>query len=99
MTITFKKNKNQLIHRNGTKFNNLIQQAILFNICGEQIEESCLGCYDIYTWHWILSHCNYGGIKKVPNVVERMIIKEKIGTPNKDCETCIQGIFSQSRKR
>ena len=62
-------------------------------------EDSCQGCYDINTWHRILSHCNYDNIRKLPNVVKGMKIKEKIGTLNKNCEICIQEKFSQSRNR
>ena len=40
-------------------------------------EDSCHGCYDIHTWHRILGHCNYDDIKKLPNVVEGMKIKER----------------------
>ena len=62
-------------------------------------EDSCQGCYDINTWHRILGHCNYDDIRKLPNAVKGMKIKEKIGTLNKNCEICIQGKFSQSRNR
>ena len=62
-------------------------------------ECSCQDCHDIHTWHRILGHCNYDDIKKLPNVVEGMKIKEKIGTLNKDCEICIQGKFSQTRNK
>ena len=62
-------------------------------------EDSCQGCYDINTWYRILGHCNNEDIRKLPNVVKGMKIKEKIGTLNKNCEICIQGKFSQSRNR
>ena len=45
-------------------------------------EDSRQGCYDVHTWYRILSHCNYDVIKKLPNVVEGMKIKEKIDIPN-----------------
>ena len=48
---------------------------------------------------FIIGHCNYDGIKKLPNLVEVMKTKEKIGALNQDCETCIQGKFSQSRNK
>ena len=61
-------------------------------------EDSCQGCYDINTWHRILGHCNYDDIRKLPNVVKGMKIKEKIGTLNKNCEICIQGkVFSEQK--
>ena len=62
-------------------------------------EDTCQGCYDINTWHRILGHCNYDDIRKLPNVVNGIKIKEKIGSLNKNCEICIQGKFSQSRNR
>ena len=43
-------------------------------------EDSCLRYYDINTRHRILGHCNYDDIRKLPNVVKGMRIKEKIGT-------------------
>ena len=51
------------------------------------------------TWHRILGHCNYDDIRKLPNVVKGMKIKEKIDTLNKNCEICIQEKFFQSRNR
>ena len=62
-------------------------------------EYSCQGCYDINTWHRIYGYCNYDNIRKLPNVVKGMKIKEKIGTLNKNCEIYIQGKFSMSRNR
>ena len=56
-------------------------------------EDSCQGCYDIDTWHRILGRCIYDYIRKFPNVVKGMKIKEKIGTLNKNCEISIQGKF------
>ena len=62
-------------------------------------EDSCQGRYDINTWQWILSHCNYDDMRKLPNVVKRMKSKEKIDILNKNCESSIQGEFSHSRNR
>ena len=62
-------------------------------------EVSYQGCYDINTWHRILGHCNYDDIRKLPNVVKGMKIKEKIDTLSKNCEICIQGNFPHSRNR
>ena len=62
-------------------------------------EDSCQGWYDIHTWLKILGHCNYDDVKKLPNVVEGMKIKEKIGNLSKDCEICILRKFSQSRNK
>ena len=100
MAITFKKNKNELIHKNGTKFNIFVHNRLYYLMSTtNKSEDSCQGCYDMNTWHRILGHCNYDDIRKLPNVVKGMKIKEKIGTLNKNCEICIQGKFSQSRNR
>ena len=45
-------------------------------------EDSRQGSYDIDTWHRILGHCNYDDIRKLPNVVKGMKIKEK----NRQCK-------------
>ena len=98
--ITFKKNKNELIHKNITKFNIFVHNRLYYLMSTtNNSEDSCHGCYDINTWHRILDHCNYDDIRKFPNVVKGMKIKEKIGTLNKNYEICIQGKFSQCRNR
>ena len=75
--ITFKKNKNELIHKNGTKFNIFVHNRLgyLMSITIKS-EDCCQGCYDINTWYKILGHCNYNDIRKLPNVVKGMKIKE-----------------------
>ena len=96
--ITFKKNKNELIHKNG--FNIFVHNWLYYLMStNNKPEDSCQGCYDMNTWHRILGHCNYDDIRKLPNVVKGMKIKEKIGTLNKNREICIHGKFSQSRNR
>ena len=98
--ITFKKNMNELIHKNGTKFNIFVHNRLYYLMSTmNKSKDSCQGCYDINTWYRILGHCNYDDIRKLPNVVKGMKIKEKIGTLNKNYEICIQGRFSQSRYR
>ena len=100
VTITFKKNKNELIHKNGTKFHKFVHNRLYYLMSTtNKSEDSCQGCYDINTWHRILGHYNYDDIRKLRNVVKGMKIKEKIGTLNKNCEIYIQGKFSQSRNR
>ena len=68
VAITFKKNKNELIHKNRTKFNIFAhnRQYCLMSTTNKS-EDSCQGCYDINTWNRILSHCNYDDIRKLPN--------------------------------
>ena len=57
--ITFKKNKNELIHKNGTKFNIFVHNWLYYLMSPtNKLEDSCQGCYDINTWHRILGHCN-----------------------------------------
>ena len=76
--ITFQKNKNELIYKNGTKFNKFVHNRLYYLMSTtNKSEDSCQGFYDINTWHRILSHCNYDDIRKLPNVVKGMKIKEK----------------------
>ena len=57
--ITFKKNKNELIHKNGTKFNIFVHNRLYYLMSTTyKSEDSCQGCYDINTWYKILGHCN-----------------------------------------
>ena len=94
-TITFKKNKDELIHKNGTKFNIFVHNRLYYLMSTtKKSEDSYQSRYDINTWQWILSHCNYDDIRKLPNVVKGMKIKEKVGTLNKNCESSIQGELS-----
>ena len=88
--ITFKKNKNELIHKNETKFNIFVHNRLYYLMSTtNKSEDRCQGCYDINTWQRKLGHCNYDDIRKLLNGVKRMKIKEKIGTLNKNCEICI----------
>ena len=85
--ITFKKNKNELIHKNRTKFNIFVHNRLYYLMSTtNKSEDSCQGCYDINTWDSIPCHCNYDNIRKLPNVVKGM---KKIGTLKKNCEICI----------
>lgn len=61
-------------------------------------EDSCNASFDLKTWHEVMGHCNYGDIVKLEGVVDGMKIKDKTCRPNQ-CETCLQGKFSQSRNR
>ena len=50
--ITFKKNKKELIHKNGTKFNIFVHNRLYYLMSTtNKSEDSCQGCYDINTWH------------------------------------------------
>ena len=98
--ITFKKNKNELIHKNGIKFNIFVHNRLYYLMSTtNKSEDNCQGCYDINTWYRILRHCNNDDIRKSSNVVKGRKIKEKIGALNKNCEICIQGKCSQIRNR
>ena len=87
------------MYLNGTKFKIYVYKRLYYVMSTEnKSEDSSQDCYDFHTWHRILGHCNYDDIKKLPNVVEGMKIKEKIGTLNKDCEICIQRKFFSEQK-
>ena len=51
VAITFKKNKNELIHKNGTKFNTFVHDRLYYLMSTmNKSEDSCQSCYDINTW-------------------------------------------------
>ena len=57
-TITFKKNKNEPIHKNGTKLNIFVHNRLYYLMSTtNKSEDSCQGFYDINTWHRILGLC------------------------------------------
>ena len=97
--LNFKQGRDQLIHRDGTRFDiNKCNRLYYLNTYGGENDE-CNACYDIQTWHQILGHCNYDDVSKLLNVVEGMKIKGPIDRSTLNCEVCIQGRFAQSRNR
>ena len=64
--ITFKKNKNELIHKNRTKFNIFVHNR-LYHLMSttNKSKDSCQDCSDMNTWHRILGHCNYNDIRNI----------------------------------
>ena len=53
-TTAFKKNKNELMHKNGTKFNIFVHNRIYYFMSTmNKSEDSCLGGYNINTWQRI----------------------------------------------
>ena len=97
--ITFKKNKSELVYWNGTNLKYVYNRLYYLMSTENKPEDCCQGCYNIHTRHRILGHCNCDDIKKLPNVIQGMKIKEKIDTLDQDCEICFQGKFSQSRNK
>ena len=82
-TVIFKKGKNILKCKDGTKFNIYVYNRLYYlntvtNSCDDDDDDQCHGRYDIKTWHDIFSHCNYDGIQKLLNVVDGMKIKGNI---------------------
>lgn len=54
-TVIFKENKDNLIHKNSTKFKMLVDKRLYYLMNAENnTEDNCQGCYDIHTWHKIL---------------------------------------------
>ena len=99
VTITFKKNENELVYWNGYRFNVYVYNWLYYQMSTEnKPEDSCQGCYDINTWHRMFGHCYYDDVKKLPYVVEWVKIKEKIGTLNKDWNLYPGKIFSEQKQ-
>lgn len=98
-SINFQHGRNELIHKNGTKFNIQEYNRLYYLNTVNEKNDSCNGCYDIQTWHEILGHCNYDDVSKLQDVVEGMKVKGKIDKSNLNCEVCTQGKFVQSRNR
>ena len=102
-TVVFKKGKDVLIHRDGTKFHIHVHDRLYYlhtlnNDDDEGDDDQCKGCHDMQTWHDILGHCNYNDIQKLQDVVDGMKIKGSTQKPP-HCEVCTQGKFFQTRNR
>ena len=102
-TVVFKKGKDVLIHRDGTKFHIHVHDRLYYlhtlnNDDDEGDDDQCKGCHDMQTWHEILGHCNYNDIQKLQDVVDGMKIKGSTQKPP-HCEVCTQGKFFQTRNR
>ena len=101
--MVFKKGKDVLIHRDGTKFHIHVHDRLYYlhtlnNDDDEGDDDQCKGCHDMQTWHEILGHCNYNDIQKLQDVVDGMKIKGSTQKPP-HCEVCTQGKFFQTRNR
>ena len=90
-TMIFKKGKDVLIHRDGTKFHIHVHDRLYYlhtannedDDCGDQ----CRGCFDTQTWHEILGHCNQDDIQRLQSV------------DGMKSEVCTPGRFFQTRNR
>ena len=100
-TVIFKKDKDILIHKDGTKFHIHVHNRLYYlHTVKDDVkcDDQAKGCFDLQTWHEILGHCNYDDVQRLQSVVEGMKIK---GTTNKPphCDVCTQGKFVQTRNR
>lgn len=101
-TVIFKKDKDVLIHKDGTKFNIHVHNRLYYLhtvdndvTCEDNIvtcKDNVKGCFNLQKWHEILGHCNYDDVLKLPPVVEGMKIKGATRKPP-HCDVCIQGKF------
>lgn len=99
-TVVFKEDKNVLITRDGTRFDIHVYGRLYYlHTENESNNDKCNASHDIQVWHEILGHCNYDDILRLQNVVDGMQIKGKMSKPEKECEVCIQGKFTQTRNR
>ncbi|KAL3970576.1 acetylserotonin O-methyltransferase [Sarotherodon galilaeus] len=73
-SVTFKKGCNQLIHKNGTRFQISEYERLYYlnSVTSDHHvdNDECNGCHDVETWHKILGHCNYEDLVKLENITE-----------------------------
>ena len=103
-SVTFQHGRNQLVHKDGTRFDieerNRLYYLITYDNGEHELEnDECHACYDVQTWHEILGHCNYDDVLKLESVTKGMKVKNKTECNLPPCEICIQGKFAQSRNR
>jgi len=57
-TVIFKKGKNALIHKDGTKFHIHVHDRLYYvlTLNEDKGDDQCKGCHDMQTWHEILGH-------------------------------------------
>ena len=86
-TVIFKKGKNALIHKDGTKFHIHVHDRLYYvlTLNEDKGDDQCKGCHDMQTWHEILGHCNYNDIQRLQDVVDGMKIKGSSNKP-RHCE-------------
>ncbi|KAF3688288.1 Copia protein Gag-int-pol protein Copia VLP protein Copia protease [Channa argus] len=97
-TITFKREDNHLITKDGSRLDIHETGNLYYLPTVEENVDQCNVCHDIQTWHEILGHCNYDDTQKLQGVVRGMGMKGHT-KPDKLCEVCTQGKFSQTRNR
>ena len=92
--MSFDCDNGQLIYPNGAVFNTTERMFVL----SENIVSARNATYDLHNWHKTLGNCNKSDIKKLPNLVKGMKLKQ---TPNYslNCDICIQGMTSNDRNK
>ena len=85
----------QLIYPNSAVFNITLRGHFYYL---KNIVSARNATYDLHTWHKFLGYWNKSDIKKLPNLVKRVKIKQK---PNYvlNCDICIQWKMSNDRNK
>lgn len=83
----------------GTRFDIQVFERMYYLRTNCSENDVCNVSYDIQTWHEIMGHCNYEDILKLQDITEDMHIKGAKCRPDKECDICIQGKFTQTRNR
>ena len=83
----------------GTRFNINVCKRMYYlqTECDEN--DVCNVSHDIQTWHEIMGPCNYEDILKLQDVTVGMHIKGAKRRPDKECDVCMEGKFTQTRNR
>lgn len=83
----------------GTKFDIQVFERMYYLQTNCDEKDVCIVSCDIQTWHKIMGHCNYEDILKLQDITEGMHIKGAKRIPDKECDVCIQGKFTQTSNR
>lgn len=97
--VLFNEGKDVLVMPDGTRFDIQVFERMYYlrTKCSEN--DVCNVSCDIQTWHEIMGHCNYEDILKLQDIKEGMHTKGAKRRPDKECDICIQGKFTQTRNR
>lgn len=88
-----------LAYKDGTIFNTYVHGKLYYLHTEVNESDKCHTCHDMQTWHEIVGHRNYEDVLKLQKVVNGMQVKGKALKPDKECEICIQGKFTQTQSR
>ena len=104
--VKFGPDQSELVYKDGSTFiieeRERLQYLNTIKSSNEDGNSPCdkvkLAC-DISKWHEILGHCSVDDVIKLESVVVGMKITGKTDRSNLECNTCVEGKFTNSRNR